>query len=266
MELLMHAPSEDEVIILGSGTCTPSLTRQPSGTLLRFAGQQLLLDSGSGTIGRLMAQGTPVHDLDALLYTHLHLDHTGDLFPLLFSLRNSYGLRRRRALPIFGPPGFKTFFQHLLVLYGRWVETDQYRLDVQELAVGDGLTLPGGTRLQTCAVQHTSSSLGYRFELNGGKTIAFSGDTADTDALLGLLHQADLAVVECSSTDTAPIPGHMTPTPLARLASKAGVKTLVISHFYPPAESPVIEETLHAIFEGRIIRAQDGMHILLSTL
>lgn len=248
------------VTVLGSGTCTPSLQRQCAGYLLEYAGFRVLVDSGSGTIGRLMAIGLPVHALDAVVYTHLHLDHTGDLFPLLFSLRNSMGFVRTRDLPIYGPPGFAAFYDHLFQLYGKWVVSDRYRLPVTELGADGPHPIPlGPLQLSAIPMRHTPNSMGYRFQAPDSRVIAFTGDADDSPTLLPLFDRASIVVVDCSTPDDVKLEGHLSPTPIGIAAGEAQPKMLLLSHFYPPAESAPLEDTIRQHFNGQIERAADGV-------
>ena len=49
--------------ILGSGTCVPSLTRSACSVLLKIKDSLILLDSGPGTMRRLLEAGTEISDI-----------------------------------------------------------------------------------------------------------------------------------------------------------------------------------------------------------
>ncbi len=250
---------EFSVTVLGSGTCTPSTRRQTAAYLLRASSRRYLVDSGSGTIARLMACGLPIHDLDGLFYTHLHLDHTGDLFPLLFALRNSMVLKRTRDLPIFGPPGFAAFFDQLFQIYGRWVVSADYQLPVLELGTEGRHVYPvDGLMVEAIAMRHTPSSMGYRFRDAVGRVIAFTGDADDGPNLIPLFAQADLVITDCSMPDALKVDGHLSPGPIGVAAAAAGPRRVILSHLYPPAEPADLEAEVHRFFDGDVERAEDG--------
>jgi ribonuclease BN (tRNA processing enzyme) len=77
---IIHPPIKEgpsmEIAILGSGTCVPSLKRGSPGLILRIGERILLFDSGTGTIERMLKRGITYLDLDVVLYTHTHPDHT----------------------------------------------------------------------------------------------------------------------------------------------------------------------------------------------
>src|SRR5436309_10942381 len=68
-----------ELIVLGSGTAAPSLRRAPPGYLLRIGADRVVLDTGPGTLRRLLEAGVTHDQVTHLFYTHNHLDHTGEL-------------------------------------------------------------------------------------------------------------------------------------------------------------------------------------------
>ena len=117
-----------ECIVLGSGTAVPHPRRGSAGYLVRHGGVTLLVDAGMGTLQKLAVLGVPLATPDAVAFTHLHLDHTAELAPLLFSLRNP-GIGRRKDLILLGAPGFRDFYERLRHVYGSWVEGGEYPQD-----------------------------------------------------------------------------------------------------------------------------------------
>jgi len=94
------------VMVLGSGG--PVATEQgraSAGYLIFIDGQpKILMDAGGGTFQRLAASGTDVKDLDVVLLSHLHIDHMGDLSPIIKTVyfhNRAYNL----ANPGTFPPG-----------------------------------------------------------------------------------------------------------------------------------------------------------------
>ena len=101
------------VIVLGSGgpVATPS-GRASAGYLIFTDGKpRILMDAGGGTFQRLAASGTNVKDLDIILLSHLHLDHTGDLSPIIKTVYfHNRGANLNPKIPQSFPPGrTKTF-------------------------------------------------------------------------------------------------------------------------------------------------------------
>ena len=68
-----------KLIVLGSGTCVPSLKRSAPAYYLEAEGKQILIDCGGGTLLQLEKIGKSYKDIDAVFITHTHPDHIADL-------------------------------------------------------------------------------------------------------------------------------------------------------------------------------------------
>jgi ribonuclease BN (tRNA processing enzyme) len=247
-----------QLTILGSGTAIPSLTRGSPGLLVEVAGSSLLFDGGSGTLPRLLKAEISVTELDRVFYTHLHPDHTGDLVPLLFALRNPIW-RRTKPLHLTGPKGFLAFYEGLIHLYGDWIAAKTYELVLTETLqeVTEGV----GFRVIPREVVHLQHSLCYRIESADGKSLVFSGDTTYCDAMIEAAKGADLLVLECSAPDEQPMKGHLTPTEAGQIAALSGCRRLVLTHFYPTCEAYDLVTPCKKVFDGEVILAEDLMRL-----
>jgi len=121
-------------------------------------------------------------------------------------------------------------------------------------------------------------SLSYRFETPSG-SIVFTGDTGPSDAVVALAKGADVLVSEVFQPDPSlpsgrPAGGdalrqqlnehmmreHLTPQEVGKLATRAGVKTVILTHIVA-ADSPALAEQLkagvHEYFKGNVIVGHD---------
>lgn len=248
-----------ECIILGSGTAVPHPRRGSAGNMVRRAGCTLLVDAGLGTLQKLAVLGVSPAEPDAVAFTHLHLDHTAELAPLLFSLRNE-GIARRKPLILLGAPGFRDFYERLRRMYGSWVEAGDYPLQVEELS-GRPVSL-GSIVLTAVPVAHTPQSVAFRIEEpETGRVVAFSGDTDVCEGLVTAARNADVAVFECSFPNGRKVGGHLTPGEAGEIASAARVKKLVLTHFYPACEEADILGQCRETYSGEIVLADDLLRI-----
>ena len=246
------------VTILGSGTAIPSLRRGSPGLLVEVAGQSLLFDGGAGTLPRLLKAGVTVLELDRVFYTHLHPDHTGDLVPLLFALRNP-AWQRTKPLYLTGPRGFRAYYESLVGVYGDWIAAKTYELVLDEVV--KEATEGEGFRVIPWEVVHIKHSLCYRVESAEGRSIVFSGDTTFCDAIIDAARGADLLVLECSAPDEEPMKNHLTPTQAGEIAALAGCRRLVLTHFYPICDEYDIVTPCRKVFGGELILAEDLMRL-----
>src|SRR5215475_8366413 len=95
------------VQVLGSGGPELQDKRASSSYLIWQDGQaRVLADAGGGSALRFGEGGAKMSQLDAILFTHFHVDHSADFPVLIFS---SWFEERARPLPLYGPPGNRFF-------------------------------------------------------------------------------------------------------------------------------------------------------------
>lgn len=246
-----------ELIILGSGTCVPSLTRGSPASVIRTQDRILLIDSGSGTLERLLRVGITIHDVDMVLYTHTHPDHVADLVPFLFASKYDWE-PRRRALTIIGGKGFAAFFQKLLNLHGNWIQSDLFSIDLRESA--DESRDYQGFRIITKPMVHLPESVAFRIETDDGKSVVLSGDTDYNSNLVKLAADTDLLVLESAFPDEKKVKGHLSPSVAGRIASESRCKRLVLTHLYPICDAFDMKSQCASTYGGTVEIARDLMH------
>lgn len=241
--------------ILGSGTCAVTRQRSCSSYYLQAGATKFLLDMGFGALRRMTEAGIDYREIDVILCTHYHLDHIGDLSSFLMATRYTPGFERKKPLTLIGPQGFQSFLFGCRDLFGDWLlPTDEYELNIIELEAEQ-------YRLDNCVIQalpmrHTKQSNGYRFECEN-KSFVYSGDTGPCDEIVQLADNADVALIECSFPDDQPFEFHLTPQQAGEIAEKAGVKKLVLTHFYPMMDSIDVKSACAQVYNGDIQIAQD---------
>lgn len=247
-----------EILILGSGTGVPSAKRGAPGYLLTAAGKNVVIDSGPGTLGRLIQYEVTYKDIDYLFYTHFHPDHTLDLAAILFASRNPKNPRTDDLL-IAGPKGIAEFYDRWLSLYGNAIRPETYKVVFKEL--GESELEIGGLKVISKKVAHTDVSLGIKIEVGDGRSVVYSGDTGYCDSIVELSKGASLLILECSAPDEFKVKGHLSPSSAGEIASRAQAERLVLSHFYPICDRYPILKQCRAAFKGKIVMAKDGMRL-----
>ncbi|MBL8150913.1 MAG: MBL fold metallo-hydrolase [Blastocatellia bacterium] len=104
--------------------------------------------------------------------------------------------------------------------------------------------------------------MSYRIETEDA-VVVYSGDTDYCESIVDISKDADLGLLECSSPDEAKIAGHLTPGLAGKIAREAGVKHLVLSHFYPVCFGADILGQCQKEFQGKITLAEDLMRFTL---
>jgi ribonuclease BN (tRNA processing enzyme) len=240
-----------QVQILGSGGPELEDRRASSSYLVWQDGRpRILIDSGGGSALRFGQAGAHVAQLDAVLFTHLHIDHSAD-FPAL--IKSSYFEERKLPLPVYGPPGNENFPSTTEFVAGLFDgKHGVYRYLADFLAGKDGgyllqahdvaltareiRTVGSGNNLMLDATQVTHGAvpaMAWRVSI-GGTIIVFSGDTnGDNGNLERLAKGADLFVAHNAVPEGetgAARQLHMPPSVIGRIAKTAGVGRVVLSH------------------------------------
>jgi ribonuclease BN (tRNA processing enzyme) len=247
-----------ELIILGSGTGVPSLKRASPGLLFVSESSTILIDSGSGTLRRMLEVGITYQDIDLLLYTHTHPDHIADLVPILFACKYAEN-PRQRELQCLGGPGFFEYFEKLNSLYGPWIKPKSYRLIVRDMP-HNPIDFHD-VKISSKPAAHLPGSVGYRFELRDRKSLAISGDTDYCQSIVDLSVEADLLVLECSFPDGKKVEGHLTPSLAGRIAKESRCKNLLLTHLYPQCDQLDILSQCRKTFKGEAMVAEDLMSV-----
>jgi ribonuclease BN (tRNA processing enzyme) len=167
----------------------------------------VLLDCGATSLSALKRAGLDPGDVAAVFVSHLHGDHFGGLPFLILDGQFS---RRATPLTVIGPPGSA---QRLTVAMeclfpGSSATARRLRVQTEELAPGCAAEACGITG-RAWQADHASGApaLILRLEVDG-KTIAYTGDTAWTDAIIDAAADADLLIAEAYYWDKH-IPYHL---------------------------------------------------------
>ncbi len=248
------------VTVLGSGTCVPSLTRSACALLMTVGTSHLLFDIGPGSMRRLLEAGVQVQDLSHVCISHFHPDHTGELAPLIFANKYPDANRRQSPLTLIGGPGFRNFMMRLEAVYGDWIRLADGMLQVIEAAPADGFKHSAdGWSVETLPVRHNPESVAFRVSLEQGPAVVYSGDADYSKNLVALAREADLLICEAARPDEHPVRGHLTPSEAGRMAAEAGVRQLMLTHFYPDCENVDLVTQCRRTYAGPVLLARDLM-------
>jgi ribonuclease BN (tRNA processing enzyme) len=251
-----------KITILGSGTCVPSLKRSSCSVLVQIEDNNVLFDTGAGTMRRLLRIGLTINDITHIFYSHLHPDHTGELVSWLFATKYPETYRRRKPFDIIAAKGFARFYENLMTAYGHWIELEPGLLTITELDNKGRDHCDGGAfDVNSLPMNHTEQSLGYRITATDGTSVVYSGDTDVCDNLVTLAKDADVFICESALPDEAKVTGHLTPSLAGEIATRAGVKKLVLTHFYPECDAVDIFAQCRKTYKGPLVLAEDLMEI-----
>ena len=251
-----------EITVVGSGTVVPRLERRQSCVVVEAGGEALVFDLGSGAVRGMLHAGLDPFAVDRIFFTHFHPDHTVDVVPLMFAFKYGADAQRERPLALYGPEPFEAFFGGITGVWGEWMLGD-YPMEMVELPheCPSPIDLPGG-RVTWAPAEHRPESIAYRIEGEGGAFV-YTGDTEYASSVAELARGAHTLLIECSFPDDSPVPGHLTPEGVARIASEAGVERVVLTHVYPPAEALDLVSEVGRGFSGEVLVAEDGTKLTI---
>ena len=274
---------KSRLILLGTaGGPTPKRTRAAPAQIIVIGDRGYVIDCGNGVARQMQLAGV-FGTLRHVFITHHHSDHDADLGNLILL---EWGTNLKTTVDVWGPPP-------LTRMMDLFFEMNQPDLDVRERdeerpplkplvhtheLTHDGIVVKDDRAVVTCAeVPHplVPRAFAYRFDC-ADRSIVISGDTAPSDAIVKLAKGADVLVHEALYVPKAPgEPGsplrkhvmnsHTPAEEAGRIATAAGVKTLVLSHLVPGEADVVTDEqwlsAARAHFSGRIVIGHDLLEL-----
>jgi ribonuclease Z len=270
-----------DITLLGTGSPLVDPNRAGPSTLVSAGGQIFLVDCGRGVLMRAAAAGVGAAGVTALLLTHLHSDHITDLSDVITTRWvTTIG---PNPLPIIGPPGTKQVVEATLAALAPDISyrighhadiTEPPRLEVHEFTDGQ-VWDSAGVRITAAPTDHrpVEPTLAFRIT-HGGESVVLAGDTVPCATLDELARGANMLVHTVIRKDlVALMPAqrirdildyHSSVEQAATTAARAGVGTLVLTHYVPPLV-PGQEDQWRALaaaeFHGRIELGDDLLRV-----
>ncbi len=244
------APDGVWLQVLGSGGPELADRRASSGYLVWVDGKaRLLVDAGTGVALHFGQSGARFADLDAIAFSHFHVDHGADLPAFI---KSGFFSGRDRDLPLYGPVGngfMPATTEFVQSLFGdkqgafRYLASyldggDEYRIQPHDIDIDPHRKRhdfrPYGLSISAIPVHHGPvPALAWRVEVSG-KSMTFSGDmNGDWHGLELLAAGTDLLVAHNAVPENATGVArflHMPPSVIGRIAATAGAGRLVLSH------------------------------------
>lgn len=256
--------------IIGCSGSFPGPDSPASCYLVEAEGFRLLVDLGSGALG-VLQRYAGLDEIDAIWISHLHADHCLDL--CCYSVaRTGHPDGPRPRIPVYGP-------SQAAVRLGRALTADPAATAAADPGHGvtdafgfttitPGTLEIGPLRVTAERMNHPVETFGFRLE-HGGRSLAYSADTGETEALERLARDADLLLCEASLVEPAPggapLPQdlHLTGRQAARYAARAGVGQLVLTHLAPWNDVARTLDEAGQAFSGPMSLAASGLGIVL---
>lgn len=250
------------VTVLGCWAPYPRPGGACSGYLVEDGNVTIYLEAGHGSFSKLRCH-VDFRRLTAAVVSHFHADHWVDLLCLRHAVA---GARRAGTLgsplPLIVPGAPEEIYRRLAG------HTDAFATRaVEELPVA---SRPGEPAVHVAEVDHLRLEFlpvphpvpAYALAMAGRRRLVFSGDTAWSDELAQLAAGADLFLCEASGLvgDQRVLNDrHLTAGQAGDLARRAGVRRLVLTHFWPEYDLEDIRREAEAGFGEPVILAREGL-------
>lgn len=195
---------------------------QPSGGLwLDMDGTQVLLDPGPGTIVHASKKKLRAEKLSAIILSHRHLDHSGDMNIIVESMTQG-GFKPGGR--VFAPSDALNGPEPVLFSYLR-----QYLDSVEILEAGKTYTIDHVTFTTPVRHIHAVETYGMRFQ-TGEHTFSYIADGRYFEGLGGH-YMAEMIILNVVFVEPRPTVPHLDMADAQRLVSEIKPKIAILSHF-----------------------------------
>lgn len=209
------------VAICGSGSPMPDPNRRPACNVVMAGGHIFVVDAGPGSWSNASGWRIPMNLVQAVLLTHFHSDHIGDLGEVNLQ---SWVAGRPAPLLVYGGPGvervvngfneaFAMDASHRIAHHGAaFLKPELGTMEARVLTNAAGGVIANGEeavvfdqdglKITAFAVDHhpISPAYGYRFDYKG-RSVVFTGDTVRTENIARFAKGADVLISEAMLMD-----------------------------------------------------------------
>jgi ribonuclease BN (tRNA processing enzyme) len=280
---------KSRLILLGTaGGPTPKPNRSAPAQVIVVNGASYVIDCGNGVARQMVLAKLKLASIRSVFLTHHHSDHNADYGNLLLL---AWATDLAKRVDTYGPPPLAEMTRLFLAMNDYDIRTriaDEGRpplkdlIAVHEIAAGGPIMQDENVKVTAALVEHppVEPAFAYRFDCPD-RSIVISGDTRPSQNLVKLAQGADILVHEVMNLPsleqliaTEPnaktlrehlLASHTTTEQVGRIATEAGVKTLVLSHFvpggYPFLKDEVWFDAVRPYFSGNLIVGRDLLEL-----
>ena len=241
-----------------------------SGYLVEDGDTTVLVDCGNGVFGKLRERCDYL-DVDAVVISHMHADHTLDLVPYAYALTYS---PRQQPLPVgphdgrevparpvlHAPPGAAETLRQICSAWN-CPELIEHAFHLREYDPAESVTV-GNLVFTFGLVPHYIPTYAIRMTSGGGSgpCITYGADCRPNDAIVAFAQDSDLLILEATLArpERNGERGHLTGVEAGDHARRAGARRLVITHIPDEIDQQLAHEDAGRAFGGQTDLATEG--------
>jgi ribonuclease BN (tRNA processing enzyme) len=254
------APS-DTIIFLGTGGARIMVATQilaSGGMWLNLSGTEILVDPGPGCIVQSTKRKLRADRLSAIILSHRHLDHAGDINVMTEAMtQGGFKPRGRLFVPADALENEPVIFSYL----------KGYLEGVELLKEGKSYALGGVSFTTPVRHIHPVETYGLLFKTEK-HTFSYIADTRYFDGLLKS-YGGELLIINVVFSEPRPEIDHLSVPDAQRLITELKPKVAILTHFGMPmwrARPWEIAQRLTQETAVRVVSARDGMRFDLAQL
>ncbi len=210
----------------------------------------LLIDCGASSLVALKRLGIDRNAISTIVVTHFHADHFGGI--PFFLLDAQFFSKRRTKLTIVGPVGLEAWYERVMetAFPGSSQAAQKFALELVAVAAGDAVEANGAKIAAYQALHGPADApcLAVRISAEG-RTVAYTGDTEWTPALIPAAQGADLFIAEAYFRDKA-VATHLSLAAIEAHLAELAPRRLVLTH--------MSDDMLNHPDRARFETAEDG--------
>jgi ribonuclease BN (tRNA processing enzyme) len=243
------------VTVLGSAAMFATEERACAGYLVETDSTRLWLDAGAGSWRNLLHH-VDYRNLDAVVLTHRHPDHTSDVFQS-FHARHYGDAESLPPIPLYAPQ------ETVDRICAFSTELDQ-SYDMRPVEAGGSASI-GDLALSFVKMAHPVETLGVRAEADG-RSLAYTADTGMEADFDSLARGCDLFVCEATFQDSdEEWEGHLKASQAGAIAARVGASRVVLTHLPANRDMNLSKAEAQSQADGvEVAVANDGLRLELA--